>query len=105
MHYEGPNFKDPFFEHMTRYPVRFAHPVFLGESPHSSQAASLASGTGVLMRLDTKLIGVTCEHVLAEYRIRRHVNSRTIFSFGRLIINPEGHLIDADSSIDLATFD
>src|SRR5687767_6206284 len=90
---------------MARYPVPFAHPVFLGESPHFSEEASLASGTGVLLRLSTKLVGVTCEHVLAEFRNRRHVNPRVIFSFGRLLIDVERHLIDADSAIDLATFD
>lgn len=105
MNYEGPNFKNPFFEQLSRYPVRFAHPVFLGESPHSSYRAELASGTGVLIRLAQSLIGVTCEHVLADFRRRRKLNPRTIFSFGRLPIDAEGRLIDEDTTVDLATFD
>jgi hypothetical protein len=105
MQYEGQDFKDPFFEQIARYPVRFAHPVFLGESPHLSDVAALASGTGVFLRFGTKLIGVTCEHVLAAFRSRRDMNPGTIFSFGRLVVDVEKHLIQADSSIDLATFD
>jgi hypothetical protein len=43
---------------LARYPVLFAHPVFLGESRHSSPNGRVASDTGVLIRLGEKLIGV-----------------------------------------------
>src|SRR5262245_45184961 len=87
MEYQGQRFSDPFFENIARYPVPFAHPVILGESPNDSETAALASGTGVLLRLSsTFVIGVTCHHVLKAFRQKREVNPQSVFSFGGRMI-------------------
>jgi hypothetical protein len=79
--------------------------VYLGESPHDSETAALASGTGVFIRFDGKLVGVTCQHVLASFRKRREANTRTIFAFGRLIVDAESLVLDESRELDLVTFD
>ena len=71
MTYAGKQFSEPLFEALSEYPTTFAHPVYLGESPHDSETAALASGTGVFIRFDGKLVGVTCQHALASFRKKR----------------------------------
>jgi Trypsin-like peptidase domain len=105
MTYEGKQFSEPLFEVMSEYPTKFAHPVYLGESPHDSDTAVLASGTGVFIRFDGKLVGVTCQHVLASFRKRREANPRTIFAFGRLVVDAESLVLDESRELDLVTFD
>jgi hypothetical protein len=105
MKYEGEKFSEPFFEVMSEYPTKFAHPVYLGESPHDSETAALSSGTGVFLRLDGKLVGVTCQHVLESFREKRKDDSRAIFAFGRLVVEPDELLLDESKELDLVTFD
>jgi hypothetical protein len=93
------------FEAMSEYPTTFAHPVYLGESPHDSETAALASGTGVLIRFNEKLVGVTCQHVLASFRKKREANPRTIFAFGRLVVDTESLVLDESRDLDLVSFD
>jgi hypothetical protein len=97
------SFDNQLFDALAKYPVRFSTPVFFGDSPFSSYSASLRNGTGSLVKLGDKCLGVTCEHVLSEYRRIR--DAQTVFHFGRVAINPEEHLISANHDYDLAVFD
>ncbi|MBZ5680788.1 MAG: hypothetical protein LAO24_11860 [Acidobacteriia bacterium] len=57
------------------------------------------------MKLGDKYLGVTCEHVLREYRRIKEAQTQTVFHFGRAAINPEEHLISENRVYDLAVFD
>ncbi len=100
---ESASFDNPFFDEMAKYPIRFSTPVFFGDSPFSSYSASLNNGTGSLLKLGDKYLGVTCEHVLRHYRSLNE--PQTVFHFGRVAINPEEYLIDESHNYDLAVFD
>jgi hypothetical protein len=102
---EGSSFLSPFDEQITKYALRFAQPVFFGQSPAAAYSASLASGTGTLIRLGEKFIGVTCHHVLDGYRARRQLDPQTVFHFGRIEFDPERYLIAENRGIDLVTLD
>jgi hypothetical protein len=97
------SFDKPFFDQMAKYPIRFSIPVFFGESPILPYAASLRNGTGSLIKLGGKYLGVTCEHVISRYRTVR--DSKTVFQFGLLAIDPEEQLISESCEYDLAVFD
>lgn len=98
------SFDNPFFDEISKYPVLFAKPVFFGESPYSSYAASLNNGTATLLRLKDKFLGVTCRHVVDGYRKSKALK-HTIFQLGRVPIDLEMHLISEDRNHDLAVFD
>jgi hypothetical protein len=89
---------------MAKYPVQFAQPVFFGESPHLSPAASINNATATLLKLQDRFLGVTCQHVLEGYR-RSKATRKTVFQLGPVQLDPERHLISEDRDHDLAIFD
>ncbi|MFL6214220.1 MAG: hypothetical protein ACJ74J_10065 [Blastocatellia bacterium] len=101
---ENGSFANPFFEELSRYAVKFAQPVFFGESPASSYSASLQSGTMTLLKFEDLFIGVTCQHVLAGYREMHKTRPDIIFQIGHAEFDPLKQLIDEDQQNDLATF-
>jgi len=101
----GSNFPDPFYEELARLLVRYAQPVFFGQSPVLAYSAELSSGTGSLVRFGDKFVGVTCHHVLAGYRRQREEDPAIIFHFGRLQLDPEQYVIAESLELDLVTFD
>ncbi len=98
------SFANPFFDEISKYAVRFATPVFFGESPYSSYAASLSNGTASLLRLQNRFLGVTCHHVLDGYR-RFKAAQDTFFQLGPVRMDPQKHLISEDRNRDLAVVD
>ena len=97
------SFHNPFFDELANYPIRFSTPVFFGDSPYSSFSVPLNNGTGTLLKLRNKYLGVTCEHVLRAYRqIRR---AQTVFQFGAVILDPNEHLISESREHDVAVLD
>ncbi len=101
---ENGSFANPFFEEISHYAVRFAQPVFFGDSPTSSYAASLQSGTMTLLKFNNLFIGVTCQHVLAGYREMHAARAGIIFQIGHTQLDPLKQLIAEDPQNDLATF-
>jgi hypothetical protein len=65
---EDSSFNNPFYLELTRYAMRFARAVYLGEPPPFSPSSYMASATMTLLRFDNLFIGVTSQHVLARYR-------------------------------------
>jgi len=98
------SFTDPFFDEISKYPVKFAAPVFFGESPNSSCSALLRNGTTTLLKLSDRYLGVTCHHVLEGFRQFRETKDG-FFHLGPIRMNPEQHLISEDNENDLAIFD
>ena len=99
------SFANPFFDELSKYPVRFAQPVFFGESPYASYSASLRNGTATLLKLQDRFIAVTCQHVLDGYRRMKTASPGTMCQLGHVPLDPEKHLICEDSDRDLVTFD
>jgi hypothetical protein len=102
---EGSRFTNRFNEELTTYAIRFAQPVFFGQSPLAAYSATLSNGTGSLIRFGEKFIGITCHHVLDAYRTRRQVDPQTVFHFGRIDFDPEHYLIAENPKLDLVTLD
>ncbi len=98
------SFKNQFFDEISKYPVKFAKPVFFGESLFSSYSANLRNGTATFLRLQDRFIGVTCWHVLDEYRkIRQSKN--IFFQMGPIRIEPEKFIISEHRLLDLVIID
>jgi hypothetical protein len=98
------SFSDPFFDEISKYPVKFATPVFFGESPYSSNSAFLRNGTATLLMLSGRYLGVTCHHVLDGYRQFKEKNNGFLH-MGPIRVDPEKYLISEDKDHDLAIFD
>lgn len=89
---------------MTKYPVRFAAPVFFGDSPNVSYSASLKNGTATLVKLGDKYLAVTCHHVLEGFRLSAR-RERGFFQLAHIRMEPDDHLVDEHRDLDLAVFD
>jgi hypothetical protein len=94
----------PLHKEMSRYAMRFAKAVFLGELP-LSRGGPIASATMTLLRFDQLYLGVTCHHVLAHYRQLKQAGANLIFQIGPVQFDPLLQLIDEDPKRDLVTFD
>jgi hypothetical protein len=105
MKVEGSSLNSEFNEQLSRYAVRLAQPVFFGESPNAAYSSRLASGSGCFVRMDDKVFGVTCHHVVAEYRKRQGAVDSQFFQFGPVRFQPEDHILSESATLDLATFD
>ena len=62
---------------------------------------------GTICKVDTgaRIIGVTADHVYAEYLKDRSTGKRFVCQFGDVTVVPEERLIHRDEWLDLATFD
>jgi hypothetical protein len=98
------SFDNPFFDEISKYPVRFAVPIFFGDSPNTSFNASLRNGTASLLKLRDRFLAVTCHHVLQGFR-QCSSGEAAFFQLGYVRISPEQHLIAESPAIDLAVFD
>ena len=48
-------------------------------------------------------MGITCRHVVAQYRERRERESNLLFQIGGVELDPLAQLIDEDEALDIAT--
>jgi hypothetical protein len=94
-----------FQEALTDWAEPFARPVYFGRRDPDSNKLEIASGTGGLLRLDGKFLGVTCQHVIKEYRAARREGRADFFHFGDAIIDPDSAIIDESERLDLVVFD
>lgn len=97
-------FDNPFFDEISKYPVKFAAPVFFGDSPNTSFDASLSNGTATFLKLQGRFLAVTCHHVLEGCRKFQSARS-TFFQLGYVRMAPAEHLVAESRELDLAVFD
>lgn len=102
MHHSS--FDDPYIDSLGKYPVKFAVPVFFGESPTQSYAAQVNSATATLLRLGNRYLGITCSHVVAGFR-GLPAARRGIFQIGQMAVSIDSDVISEDPNLDLAVFD
>lgn len=104
MEHQGLNLRNSLFEQLARYPGQFAQPVFFAD-PAAEGHAAFKNGSGFFVRLRERTVGVTCHHVLADYRKRRGSSLSPSFQFGRTRFEPEERLIAESRELDLAILD
>jgi hypothetical protein len=102
--HQGLNLRNPLFDELARYAGRFAQPVFFTD-PTAEGHAAFKNGSGFFLRLPERTVGVTCHHVLTDYRKRRGPSLSESFQFGRARFEPEVRLVAADQDLDLAVLD
>jgi hypothetical protein len=94
------------FQHeLSRWADPYSRPVYFGSRRHGGYDLDINSGTGALVRLGGRYLGVTCHHVIAAYRERRALGNVEFFYFGEAAIEPETFLIDESKRLDLVTLD
>lgn len=93
----------PLGEALSKFPLLFAKVAFFGERPSRHRPARMNNGTMTLVDLGSGPVGLTCHHVLKEYRIVRGATRGVIFQIGNVEIDPLEQLIDENSCLDLAT--
>jgi hypothetical protein len=98
-------FENPRHEVLANYPISFCVPVFFGDFPASDGAAPVSNGSGCIVMLHGRAIGVTCYHVVEAYRGRRRHSPATHFNFGPFLLDPDEYLIDQDPVLDIVTLD
>ena len=96
MEYQGRVFADPKHEALATYAVRFAHPVLIKGQGKTN------NGTGFLLSLNGRTLGVTCQHVVEAYRTS---TMPTEFHFGAAQLDPLRALVDESQELDLAVLD
>ncbi|MCB2189953.1 MAG: hypothetical protein KQI62_00215 [Deltaproteobacteria bacterium] len=95
----------PLGRELTKFPLRFAAAVTMGERPKLKHKAYINNGTAVLVKLDKRPIAITCSHIMEKYREKLEQDSNTVFQIGQAVINPQERLVDENRNIDLATID
>lgn len=90
-------------EHMSKFPLLFAHVVFFGQRPSKSHPSEIRSGTISIIDLGEGPFAVTCEHVIAGYCEMKEIHNNLVFQIGNIEINPLEQLIDKNARLDLAT--
>ena len=93
----------PLGEEMSKFPLLFAKAAFFGQRPSKSRPTEFNNGTISLVDLGKGVLGITCHHVIAEYRARRRSFDDVVFQIGNVELDPVDQLIDENTRIDLAT--
>lgn len=93
----------PLGKELSRFPLLFVASAIIGNRPSQNRPVEINNGTITLVDLGNGPIGITCHHVIHEYRNRRDVDPTVIFQVGNAEIDPLTQLIDEDARTDLAT--
>jgi hypothetical protein len=101
----GPAFQDPFNDFVAQYAMRFAQPLFFGQSPAAAYTTMLSNGTATLVKLEGRYLAITCHHVYAAYRSAKAADPGTIFQIGRLEFDPMLYLVSQSRAQDLIILD
>ena len=78
---------------MAKFPAMFAAAVFFGKRPSREQSAEINNGTITLIDLGNGPIGITCYHVIDEYRNRHNEDPSVVFQIGNADIDPLAQMI------------
>ncbi len=90
-------------ETLSKFPLLFAKVAFFGKRPSRSSPGRINHGTMTLVDFGDGPIGITCHHVLQEYRNLREGTSRLVFQVGNVEMDPLAQLIDESQRLDIAT--
>ena len=93
----------PLGEALSKFPLLFAKVAFFGDRPSRNWPAKINNGTITLVDLGNGPLGLTCHHVLKEYRKVRDATPGVTFQIGNVEIDPLEQLIDENRRLDLAT--
>jgi hypothetical protein len=87
---------------MASFPLLFAKAAFFGQRPSRARPTQVRNGTITLADLGGGPIGITCHHVLADYRRLRKELPDVVFQIGFSELDPVKQLIDGNDRLDLA---
>jgi hypothetical protein len=88
---------------LGKVPIRFALPIFFGNPKKLKNEDYLKSGTISLIKLECGLVGITCYHIIEEYRKRKQEDEETKICIGNYIIDLENNIIDENKKLDIVT--
>ena len=94
----------PLGQEMGKFPLRFAKPVFFGQKPSKGETIKVKNGTITFIKLEERPIGITCSHVVDEYR-KISQDGNCVFQIGHLEFDPLVRIIDQSPEMDLVTID
>ncbi|TET99699.1 MAG: hypothetical protein E3J23_04250 [Candidatus Stahlbacteria bacterium] len=93
----------PLGKEMTKFPMRFAAPVFFGESPAVSKKSKISNGTASLINFGNGNLAITCYHVLSPFKEQIESRQDSIFQIGNLKFNPLDQIIAESEELDIVT--
>ena len=97
--------RGPLGEEISKFPLLFCGVLFFADEPRASRIPDINHGTLSLVKFEDRQIGITCSHVIEEYRNKRKSIPTLQCIFGLIEIDPLSRLIDENVSFDLATLD
>lgn len=101
----GPGFSSELQQQLTRWGPLFAQPVFYAVPENSGEDILVKNGTGTCVYLEGRYVGVTCHHVIAQFRADREAAGGGTFYFGRTKVDLESSVIAEHKKLDLVTLD
>lgn len=90
---------------MCQLAANWATPVLIATTPESVEPRILQSGTATLLRLHSRPVAVTAQHVVEKFRELRGRRLAGLLQVGRTAIDLDRDLLSEDATIDLATID
>ena len=93
----------PLGQEVSKFPLRFAKPLFFGDQPTKDKPSNVNNGTVTLVDFGKGPIGITCAHVLSDYRGKLRDKGAALFQIGNLKLDPLEQLVAEDKELDLAT--
>jgi len=92
----------PLGKELAKYPLLFAKAVFFGRRPSRSHPTLVRNGTITLADLGEGPIGITCHHVIEQYRNLRSQHDDILFQIGHIVMDPLPQLIAQSARLDVA---
>ncbi len=88
---------------LAKFPLLFAQAVIFGQRPSKTRPREINNGTISFVDLGHGPIGITCHHVITDYRVKCDALADFAFQIGNIEIDPIKQLIDQNEQMDLAT--
>ncbi len=92
----------PYGKQVSKFPLLFAKAAFFGQRPSPKRATKIRNGSISLVEIGNRPYGITCHHVVEEYRLYREQHDDVIFNIGHVELDPVNQLVDTDQKIDIA---
>lgn len=89
---------------MAKFPLLFSASVVFGDVPRKGSQGKINNATATLINLNSRLIAITCHHVLDEYRnILR--DGKKVFQINMCAFNPIERIIHESPKYDIVLID